>query len=865
MATISTDTYLDGGVARTAGEAWTINGATLTIRTDTRWHANAPASMTGSLGSITMSSALGGAMTIDGTKVRWMAFDTGSGTVPAIGTTITQGGVSGYLLGVWADYQSAPTAVGSAMPASGFLKFREVTGGTFSAGALSGISANASSADVTGWIEVVMDASSQISTQELGNGLNVTGSWFDLGTTNGSRGQVISTPTNGGGSGTHIFGVQIETSAGSGVYEWYPTAAVAAGASNWSTANFTTDARAKIVESMGNGQIRIGSDGTNNIGYLPPSGCKIRIPNIFGRTVATASRATNQVPGAVTRCTFGGGNYSLIGMHCDFAFASSTTAVKTVIKNFTSEKDIVLQDSIAPPDIDNCCFGGFTSGAVKQVSLTRFSNGSFKNSKVIHSFYILGAFEVATCTNMTFQNVEVIGAKSRTGGTSAFSISGSSGCTFSGVKLKGAGNIAIVGSRNITVSTIDYIDRLEGNTTSNTASFVVNFQGSQNITVDGLTFGEGGTISNTQPYNTVFSCSTNANTGIKIRNAGSRNSPLDCGSNASFYPANLLAVLSGDSGIKLQRCYMTNVRTGIIQGSIGTNLSGFVFEDVFITSFANNMPTPAGYNAVFRKVCGSAPAAANSNLGCHWYDAFTSNTAGYIKWLATGPSTDTTSLQYLTATANQGTGFITTLASVSMDTLGDYVIGESSYQFKGHTSFQNVAPTLTGSSTTGVTVYYDLDTGSGFSGTWKTATGANLSAETVSAAGFKMKVKLVATGSVNTAMAITGVSFATNSTQAAQADNLYPLDTNTLSFTGLATGSEVRCYVGTNPATATEVGGIESTAGSTFNLTHSVGGQDGYIMILAMGYQPIYIPYTYKTADDSILIQPVVDRNYVNP
>ena len=51
MATITTDTYLDGGTARTAGETWACNGGVLTIRTDSRWHANAPASMTGSLTS----------------------------------------------------------------------------------------------------------------------------------------------------------------------------------------------------------------------------------------------------------------------------------------------------------------------------------------------------------------------------------------------------------------------------------------------------------------------------------------------------------------------------------------------------------------------------------------------------------------------------------------------------------------------------------------------------------------------------------------------------------------------------------------------------------------------------------------------
>ena len=67
MATITTPTYLDGGTARTAGEAWTINGGNLIVRTDTRWHLNAPASMTGALGAVTISLTLGGTYEIDGT------------------------------------------------------------------------------------------------------------------------------------------------------------------------------------------------------------------------------------------------------------------------------------------------------------------------------------------------------------------------------------------------------------------------------------------------------------------------------------------------------------------------------------------------------------------------------------------------------------------------------------------------------------------------------------------------------------------------------------------------------------------------------------------------------------------------------
>ncbi len=144
MATLTVDRYLDAA-ACTAGEAMTINsGAILTVRTDYRVHANAPASNLGSLGSVTINE---GKLIWNSAAVRWMPYNTGSGNVPAIGTTITQSAVSGYLLGVWAGKTVAQTAVGAAMPTSGFIKFREVTGGAFAVGALTGIGASATSPD----------------------------------------------------------------------------------------------------------------------------------------------------------------------------------------------------------------------------------------------------------------------------------------------------------------------------------------------------------------------------------------------------------------------------------------------------------------------------------------------------------------------------------------------------------------------------------------------------------------------------------------------------------------------------------------------------------------------------------------------
>jgi len=226
MATISVDQYNDDGTtSRTAGEVLTINGATFTQRTDTRWHATAPASMTGDYSDILPSATLGGKFVIDATSVRWLAYDTGSGNVPAIGTDITQAGVSSsYLLGVYASLTSAPTTVGNAMPASGFIKFRSVNG-TFAAGALTGIGASATGEDTTGWIEVVMDQASgtDINIPRLGE-FESRGGWFYLDNTDATTAQVLQVPTNGGGATTHCPGVWVETSAGSAAtYSLSPT------------------------------------------------------------------------------------------------------------------------------------------------------------------------------------------------------------------------------------------------------------------------------------------------------------------------------------------------------------------------------------------------------------------------------------------------------------------------------------------------------------------------------------------------------------------------------------------------------------------------------------------------------------------
>lgn len=865
MATITTDTFLDSGTARTAGEAWILNGAKLTVRTDTRWHVGAPASMTGTLGSITVSATLGGGFDIVGTNVRWLQFDTGSGTVPAIGTTITQGGVSGYLLGVWADYTSAPTAVGASMPATGYIKFREVTGGPFSAGALSGISANALGADVVGWLEVVMDQSTTFTTSAIGTSATWQGAWFELGTTSGSAHQLVQLPTNGGGTATPVTGLSIETSPGSGVYEWYPAQAVANG---FTSANINTDLRNKIVCHLTTGgAVRIGGDGTTAIGFTPAAGCKIRVPNIFLRTCTTGARATNTAPTNMgVRPVISGSNSPGVSatidkVSCDWYMVPYFSR-DFVFTNSMLRDSMLFGFNLNAFTVSNILVGT-TGGYISPCLITiMLRSGSFTDLK-LHSLDSGSAnhLRLADTAGVTFSNIDCIQASSLNNGRNTMAFTRCANLVFNTLRVM-AGHFSFISSSGLRFNDVDYIDHSRGATQLFGTTWALFYASAActDIVIDGLTWGLNGTLTNVHPYGRILETANCSK--ITLRNAGTYSSPLYCGSTNATAPS-LLHYTSNDSDIKMQRCYFNFLKA--IQSGNSPNLSnGLLYEHVYGASGLGNQIQRAA-DGTFRAINFSGNTSAVSaptslNAGFHWSDFFSSSTAGGLTWLANAVSS--TSAPYNTLSVASATSGFTQIGTLSMKTSGDYLITETPYFIKGHTAFANSSATVT--ATGSYTYEYQIDTGSGWNGTWKTINGTNLSGETISpSTGFKLKMRITATAS-NTTNLLTRVTIATVSTATAQENNLYPLDTVTLSFEGLQPGSEVRVYAGSDPATATEIGGTEST-GTTYSFTHSSGGTAGVIVIFAMGYQPFYLPYTFKSTDDSILIQQVVDRNYVNP
>lgn len=858
MATITTPVYLEDA-ARTAGEVWTINGGALTIRTDTRWHANSPASMTGTLGNVTISSTLGGSVLLDGRDVRWLAYTGGSGNVPAVGTTVTRSGVSGSFLGVWASLTSAPTAVGAAMPATGFIKFKSVTAGPFTAGALTGIGATASGADVTGWIEVVGDQAMTFTVPRLGN-VTSRGDWFYLANTTGAAGQILQVPTNGGGATTHAPGLWIETAPASNTYEYFPALTTA---TQWTTTALGTDARAKFVETMGNGQLRIGSDGTSNIGYVPPSGCRVRVPNVFLRQCTTGARATNAVPHTTvatrpdfTTTSSGAIDFEYAYGDWYFLFSQPYSVRLTHLATFDGVN--ISECATAPVLEDGGTSMGPTGIAIASLVFTSCLSGGTITDWRCHRGAAAASnghdVTATTCTGLVFTRVQAgIVVYARSSGH-AFSISQCSNLTFNQCRVFN-GPLSLVTCQNVLITNHDHVDRWRGSTIATTPYYCVQLTSKcSDVLINGITFGLGGTIADVHPYNGLMSVSASAR--IRLRNCGTRSAMLSGGS--ANFPNVVFATLGNCENITVQRCYLQPTRTA--PWTLVNSDKGIVIESVF-GDFADAV-TNAGLNARCTGGSGTNSVTGQTAVyGSHWGDGFTADTAGRVWWSFNEATAETAA--YVTTSFGAGSGF-TSAGNVSMANVNDYVIYEHPTYVKGHTAFQNTAPILTGTGTANHSFEYALDTGSGVFSAYQTLNGTNLSAETISpTVGFKMRLRVTVTTGAATNL-VTYVRITTDSTLAAQVANLYPLDLNTLEVTGLKNPSEVRVFDSSSPTT--EIAGQENVTSGTFTTQIDPGTYPLVnVAILSLGYQNTRILSVDMSEPVSLLVQQNLDRQYLNP
>lgn len=838
--------------ARAGGDTIDTNGFDFTIDQDTRYGLTGGATL--SLGSMTINAAKGGKIEIDARAVRQIPYNTGSGNVPAYNTVVSQGGVSGKLIRVQSAINATPTAVGAAMPATGFITVKQVSGGAFAAGALTGIGASATGADVAGFIELVGDEAATINCNRLGM-LRFRGDWYDLGTTSGSSATTYQLPTNG--SVQYYPGVQVETSAGSGVYEWWPCAGSLVAAS--STA---TDVRGQCCWISTAGLLRFGSDGTNTVGQLPGSGRKIRVPNILTAVCTTAARGTNALPNATlaTRYDFtttGGGVIDIDKANLAW-FPSISQAYSVSIVDTGILEQLSLSEVAQPLTLTRVCVG--MTAAQSQVALIMglcFAGGTVTDCYFTRSALGSSGNFISTMTDIagfTFSNLR-LNSRLVKGNAGAGSLLATRAvnCTWTGTKIVG-GKISLAGCSNVTFTGTSYADVVTGTTastsTQNNSVWELVTAASYGVKLDGLDFFG---LTNVHPYLNILFFNVAGCDNVKLRNIGtSPSSVRSLGSaNQTAYLINFPAAIAA-SNVKVQRCFVSNTRTNLY--TMDNSSTKITFENVH--GDTGDAPSAAGLNVLNRAVLAQPGYGAVTGVyGTHWFDTFIT-TIGRLAILMNEPTTLTADQVALT-----GGAAFTAAGGLYMPTIGMTATFTMPYFSKGHTGFDTTAAAMGGGTNTNYTYAYQIDTGSGF-GAWSSELNVTTLASSLNglgalspSTGFKLKLRI--TTSVTNTTAITSFYVVTTTTAAAQA-NYYPLDTFNLTLTGLSAGSDVVVYQAGTTTVRSSADAVNSFV-YTYETPESVD-----IGVFKAGYIPYYVRgYSLASADASLPIAQVADRAYL--
>lgn len=274
---------------------------------------------------------------------------------------------------------------GAAIGATGYIKIGGVTGGSFAAGALTGITATCSGADVQGWIEIRGADTGTITVPRIGKVESVE-AWFELGTTNGSRGQVIPCPTTATYAGAWPA-VWIETAAGSGIYEPY-----AGAGSQVALATTRTTSEMKLFKQTTSG-IVIGNDGTNGVYYLPPTGCKVRIPAII-LTNCTRNAGTGSGPRVLPNATIatrqefvttGAGYFDLRGIVSQW-YMNFSQAFYAKYKSCAINDAMILSEIASPLDVQDCVVSPTQAQINTALQITSCFAGGAVQSNLFWSF-----------------------------------------------------------------------------------------------------------------------------------------------------------------------------------------------------------------------------------------------------------------------------------------------------------------------------------------------------------------------------------------------------------------------------------------------------------------------------------------------
>jgi hypothetical protein len=838
--TTSTSVNHDALTGRLAGEDITINGGAV-VTIDSMPHLTAM----GILGDIAIND---GTLHIDGRYARELTYSSGSGSLPAIGAAASWAGGTGKVI-----------RLNSGDATAGVMTITRQSGvdptGTITVGAWS-----ATVGTVKNGFLIVFGEDQDWGAVDARATLRITGDWYEIGVGTGADSQVITLPHTG-----HQHVVWVETGNGTGVFEiWHRISSAASTIFFDSFAEFGATYESGFVFQQTFGSATL-TFGTSTAGGVPPAGARIRIPNVHIGTT-TVALPTTEV------------NSTTLGAHILLVPPSVTCNVEldhlnasSVLVNFTQTNGAVITDSaigLASTFIDRCALPvlmrncGYccpsvntTGGIAVGVSLV-YTILDMLNGVEIEDCLFYGGIDATSAQSLwlqTSQNIEFIGrnkiALAITDENTSYPLRLTTSSNIAADELicLGGGINATAASNNVEIDSYKSGYPPNRGTTEQNQN-PLSIVGVDNWTIHNINLTAGG------KWPAIGFALITDSSRVTLRGAGSITAKLS-GASRLTYVVSLAGVCSN---IRLQRLFFNTMNGS--ECFLGINSCKGILIENCSTDYNDEMEADCN-DMIVRGVhvaSGVVDAATGFEgdmanvVGTCFYDHFKSDTTGAVGLLFNAPGT--TYGPYFQVTA--GTPLFNGLADLLMRTLGDQVVYTWPYWIKGHTAFQNAAIQVSAVGT--YTYEYALDTGSGF-GDWKLATGANLSGETISPTGFKLKIRITC-AATNASAAIKGLAILTNTTLTAQADNFYPLDTNTLTVTGLPMGCDVVVLAA---GTGTILDQIDQLAGTSYSYTYS-GAQNIDIGIIKPGYVPYYIRnLQLTTADSSIPVALTTDRNYV--
>lgn len=801
IISVSSSAKLDSLTWTTADSIYIYGETTLTIDAD-------PVAKAGVNLINTQGQSFGASILFDARQIKHINVSNTTGMT--YGKVITGGtsGATGYCI---------KTSV------AGVIKYRSTSTAQFVSGETitgTGISATTSSVPRVACMYVTYNLDfgifpATISTGASGN-FETFGDWCELGTTDGTGTFTLPTDYE---KAFVIMGCWIETSAGSGVYaQWFNKPTAHAFSLFGNTVN-----NGSVFTHAANGTVLTFGNGTQ--GMRPPSGCKVRIPNMVFTNAASYTLRNVNTFALQKTAGFNAGSGS-IDIANTFSITDSVTPKTLTVKKSGSNTvtNTIMNKDLASTTIN----AGIEFNSCDNITLI---NSAMNTSMGVN---LSNSLNLINCKNITISNNKL----------------------FHVVNSSSHATIGFIDSENFTVTNTN---RFYGNGRS------VNTDNAKNGTIDAMV---------EMPPSVVLTQSSD----IEMTRLGGT---IIGSSNITIREAETLPFISSPSS----NIVISGSRTGVMDNvamSSNQGASDIVVQNFKCNSFLLWDPDPVYMNGApatwdyqklkvkgLQGVIIGLTAINFDAVGAYdftTYDCFNAaGTAGMIGCLFQKERTP------LVFSVVAGTPRFTGDGDLFMPTLNDEVHITWDYFIKGHSSLKNLAATVRTSvasatpASTNIAVHYDIDNGSGFSGTWKLATGANLSGETINVAGFKPKFKLVTT-TASTSNFMSVLYIESTTTQGAIDANLYPIrpTTATVTISPVVDNSEVRIYAA---GTQTDIAGIENTSGGSFSYTYEHTADFNVdIQVMHNNYEYIKIfNVTLTDTDSTIPIQQVPDNLYFNP